>query len=324
MRKFLLFLTLFKILSASDQHTYNLADTYRKEGIGNLEKRLDELLTKEEFWSSKIGEYNTTFGWYEKPIYILSCKKSDKTLTLYHLNDNKIDTKLKIPIVVGKANGDKQKQGDLKTPVGVYKIVQKKRDVDPFYGPFAYVTNYPNLLDKSLGKNGNGIWLHGFPPNCPDKTYTKGCIASPNEDLLRLENNLPEYRDALIMIAQEDEPTASKEDIVKLLSFIFKWRNEWKYNNLNEYLSKYSPDLQSSVGNFEKFKKHKEYIFSKQQKKEILFYDIKITPYPNTQGLKIWQIEMGEKYSSPSFKFVGKKLLYIKQEKDKFKIWREF
>lgn len=324
MRKILLFLTLLKVLSASNLPPCNLADTYRKEGIGSLEKRLDNLLTKEEFWSSKIGDYNTTFGWYEKPIYILSCKKSDKTLTLYHLNGNKIDTKIKIPIVVGKVNGDKQRQGDLKTPIGVYKIVQQKRDVDPFYGPFAYVTNYPNPLDKSLGKNGNGIWLHGFPPDCPDKNYTKGCIASPNEDLLRLEKNLPEHKDALIMIAQEDMPTATKKDIVKLLTFIFDWRSDWKYNNLNEYLSKYSSDLKSSIGSFEKFKKHKTYIFSKQQKKEILFYNIKITPYPNALGLKIWRIEMGEKYSSPSFKFVGKKLLYIKQDGDKFKIWREF
>jgi len=308
----------------SEPIIYNIADSYRKEGIENLEKRLDELIATEEFWNSKIGEYNTTFGWYEKPIYILSCKKGDKTLTLYHLNGDKIDTKIKIPIVVGKISGDKQRQGDLKTPVGVYKIVQQKRDVDPFYGPFAYVTNYPNPLDKSLGKNGNGIWLHGFPPNCPDKTYTKGCIASPNEDLLRLEKRLLEYKNALIMIAQDNVPTATKSDIIKLLSFIFSWRSDWKYNNLNEYLSKYSLDLKSSIGNFEKFKKHKTYIFSKQEKKEIIFYDIKITPYPNALGLKIWRVEMKEKYRSPNFKFIGKKLLYIKQNGDRFKIWREF
>lgn len=324
MRALLLFLTICNFLSAMDNTLYPYADTYRQEGIYTLEKRLDHILTTKEFWREKIGDTNVTLGWYEKPLDILACKKSDKTLALYHFNGKEYSTKLKIPIVIGKHNGDKQRQGDLKTPVGIYTIIEKKRDVDPFYGPLAFVTNYPNPLDKTLGKNGNGIWLHGFPPNCPDKNSTKGCIASPNTELLSLDKNLTDYRSSLLMISEDKIPSISKEDIINLLSFIYSWRYDWKYNRLNEYISYYSSDLKSSIGNFESFKKHKNYIFAKQQKKEILFYNIQITPYPNTLGKKIWRVNMKERYFSHNYKFSGTKLLYILQVRDEFKIWREF
>jgi len=324
MRTLLLFLTICSSLSAMGNPLYPYVDAYRQEGIGTLEKRLDHILTTKEFWQSKIGDTNITLGWYEKPLDIIVCKKSDKTLVLYHFNGKEYSTKLKIPIVIGKSDGDKQQQGDLKTPVGIYAIIEKKHDVDPFYGPLAFVTNYPNPLDKTLGKNGNGIWLHGFPPNCPDKNSTKGCIASPNTELLSLDKNLTDYRSSLLMISEDKIPSISKKDIINLLSFIYSWRYDWKYNRLNRYISYYNSDLKSSIGNFESFKKHKNYIFSKQQKKEILFYNIQITPYPNTLGKKIWRVKMKERYFSDNYKFNGTKLLYILQVGDEFKIWREF
>ena len=321
MKKVILILFFFNFLLAFD--FTKLVDIYRKEGLYKLEKKFDLLLTKEEFWREKLKDYNTSFGWYENPIYILLAKKNNKTLTLYHI-ENSINKKLKIPIILGKANGDKQKEGDLKTPIGIYKIVTQKRDVSSFYGPFAYVTNYPNPLDRSLNKDGNGIWIHGFPPDTPDKNSTKGCIASPNRYLLELEKNLKDYKKSLLFITKKEIPKASKEDIVKLLSFIFKWRLDWKYNNLNSYLKKYSKDLKSRIGDFKKFKIHKTTVFSRKQKKEILFFDIKITPYPNNLDFKIWRVEMKERYTSPTYKFFGKKLLFIKQNNNNFKIWREF
>jgi len=323
MRALILFLTLYVYISAMDSNFYPLADFYRQKGIDTLEKRLDQTLTTKEFWREKVGDTNVTFGWYEKPLDIVACKKSNKRLTLYHFDGKNYSVKLKIPIVIGRRNGNKQRQGDLKTPVGIYRILEKKLDVDPFYGPLAFVTNYPNPLDKTLGKNGNGIWLHGFPPNCPDKNSTKGCIASPNRELLSLEKNLPDYKNSLLMITQDIMPQVSNSDVINLLSFIYSWRYDWKYNRLNEYLAHYSTNLISSIGDFESFKRHKTYIFSKQQKKEILFYDIQLTPYPNTLGKKIWRVNMKERYISNSYKFNGTKLLYILQEGDKFEIWRE-
>ncbi|CAI6147276.1 MAG: hypothetical protein SPLUMA1_SPLUMAMAG1_01934 [uncultured Sulfurimonas sp.] len=58
---------------------------------------------------------------------------------------------------------DKIREGDLRTPIGVYKLVKKLSKVDSFYGPLAFATSYPNSYDKYLGKNGSGIWIHGLP-----------------------------------------------------------------------------------------------------------------------------------------------------------------
>src|SRR3989338_108056 len=69
----------------------------------------------------------------------------------------------KFNILLGKNSGDKEIAGDMKTPVGVYKIIAAKNDDElaPMYGPKAFVLNYPNALDKKSGKTGSGIWIHG-------------------------------------------------------------------------------------------------------------------------------------------------------------------
>ena len=59
----------------------------------------------------------------------------------------------------GRVEGDKQKQGDLKTPEGVYfltKVITQKLDFME-YGPHAVALNYPNPADRLRKKTGSGI-----------------------------------------------------------------------------------------------------------------------------------------------------------------------
>ena len=71
------------------------------------------------------------------------------------------------PIAVGENEGKKQREGDKKTPEGLYFMVDKKTrtelvstygtDVAANYGPHAYVLNYPNRQDLKEGRGGSGI-----------------------------------------------------------------------------------------------------------------------------------------------------------------------
>ncbi|MBR4422611.1 MAG: hypothetical protein IKS68_00150, partial [Mailhella sp.] len=54
------------------------------------------------------------------------------------------------PSIHGKVEGDKQVQGDLKTPEGIYFVTRKITQQLDFmeYGPHAFALNYPNPVDR--------------------------------------------------------------------------------------------------------------------------------------------------------------------------------
>lgn len=91
----------------------------------------------------------------------------------------------------GKMGAVKVREGDKRTPIGVYTITEllPKEKLTDFYGPIALPIDYPNSWDKRLGKTGYGIWLHGMPKNSvsrPPKS-SDGCVVLANQDLLALK-----------------------------------------------------------------------------------------------------------------------------------------
>jgi hypothetical protein len=92
-------------------------------------------------------------------------------------------------ISLGKNGVEKRREGDQKTPLGVYRIVSAKDRLPDFYGPGAFPISYPNEWDRLQGRNGHGIWLHGTPsetysrppspPTAASRSPTTTCAASP-------------------------------------------------------------------------------------------------------------------------------------------------
>ncbi len=112
-------------------------------------------------------------------------------------------------MIHGANAGDKLKQGDRKTPEGVYFIIEKiKYALDPVeYGSQAYATDYPNPVDKLRGKTGSGIWVHskGYP--IAGKS-TRGCLAVGAEDIDTVARSLTPGTPVMIFATtEEDAPT---------------------------------------------------------------------------------------------------------------------
>ena len=93
--------------------------------------------------------------------------------------------------------GKKTKQGDGKTPEGLY-FIEKKLNTSAFY--LALQISYPNPWDirQALTNGyhpGGQIMIHGIPNKRYDKNYhnknndwTEGCIAISNKEVLYLWN----------------------------------------------------------------------------------------------------------------------------------------
>jgi len=48
-----------------------------------------------------------------------------------------------------------------------------------------------------------------------------------------------------------------------------------------------------------------------------------VTPYPNVKGQNLFRVVFDEDYTAPSHEFKGQKELYVRLDKDKFKILTE-
>lgn len=100
-------------------------------------------------------------------------------------------TRLHYPSIHGEKEGDKQVQGDLKTPEGVYFVrgkIQVPLDFE-MYGDHAYPLNYPNPIDVLRGKTGGGIWIHS-KGNPIEGQATQGCVAIDLADIKALDKYL--------------------------------------------------------------------------------------------------------------------------------------
>ncbi len=130
--------------------------------------------------------------------------KHARTLTVY---DGEEEV-LRIPVVIGKNSGDKQREGDLATPEGEFYICYKNPQSQ--YHRFLGLS-YPNVEDAERGLReklitpseageireaiaakrcppwktalGGEVGLHG---PCPNVTWTHGCVAMDVEQIERL------------------------------------------------------------------------------------------------------------------------------------------
>lgn len=317
-RLFLLLLLMgFASLSA------DILTTYRQNGIQNIEKELDYELGKREYWERYLSKHPTEFGFVESYENILTCDKSKSTLALYTKNkEGSFVLKKRYSAFTGKAKGDKRQEGDLKTPVGIYKLTQKLSTVDAFYGPLAFVTSYPNLYDTYQGKNGSGIWIHGLPLNQERDEFTKGCIAINNDNLECLDRNIDVDKTLLIINEAKVKHEISKESLAMLLSQLYKWRYSWLYNDIKAYLAFYAPEFRRHDGmSRDDFVLYKTRVFAKNESKTILFQNLNVIPYPGTKNT--FKVTFDESYKSPSYSFEGEKSLIVKLKENRLQIITE-
>lgn len=318
MKYFLLSCFLINSLFAT---TVDIVELYRTKGISAVEKEIANQLKTKSYWDVTLKNKDVDKGYYESIQYIMICQKDLKDIRLYDTQ-----TKLQLfnsDVFVGEKEGDKKVEGDLKTPIGAYKLTSRITNVDPFYGPLALVTNYPNLYDKSKGKTGHGIWIHGLPLNQERDDYTKGCIALDNTKIKKLDKQI-NIDNSVLVISEQKLDTVSKDDMSIVLSNIFKWRDAWVESDITSYLSFYAKDFKKSNGqSLKKFSKYKKRVFSKNEKKSIQFSNINIIPYPNDLNKKLYKVVMDEDYKTKTYKFNGKKELYVEILDNKISILTE-
>ncbi|EKP5692872.1 murein L,D-transpeptidase [Campylobacter coli] len=309
-------------LGASD-----LVKIYLNQGLDAVGVAIEKELTNKDFWLDEIGDRNISLGYCDDDVAIVLTNKTDKILRVYSYSDGKIKQDFEQKAIITGLMGDKQVEGDLKTPVGFYELGRKFNPGDPYYGPFAFATTYPNLLDKVQGKTGGGIWIHGYPLDGTrlDEFKTRGCIALFNENLEEFAKVVQDKK-VFAMTEEKEKVRAKKEDIAALLADLFAWKLAWTDSDINTYLNFYDEKQFKRFDKmkFEQFASMKKSIFSRKEDKKIKFSDINISPYPNVENETMYRISFYEDYYTKNYQFKGDKILYVKiDSKGKMKILAE-
>ncbi|EAL0343562.1 murein L,D-transpeptidase, partial [Campylobacter coli] len=305
----------------------DLVKIYLNQGLDAVGVAIEKELTNKDFWLDEIGDRNISLGYYDDDVAIVLTNKTDKILRVYSYSDGKIKQDFEQKAIITGLMGDKQVEGDLKTPVGFYELGRKFNPGDPYYGPFAFATTYPNLLDKVQGKTGGGIWIHGYPLDGTrlDEFKTRGCIALFNENLEEFAKVVQDKK-VFAMTEEKEKVRAKKEDIAALLADLFAWKLAWTDSDINTYLNFYDEKQFKRFDKmkFEQFASMKKSIFSRKEDKKIKFSDINISPYPNVENETMYRISFYEDYYTKNYQFKGDKILYVKiDSKGKMKILAE-
>ncbi len=232
----------------------------------------------------------------------------------------------------GKIQGDKQTEGDEKTPEGIYFFVTKysRNDITSMvgkgnayeYGDLAYVTNYPNYFDRINNKNGSGIWLHGtdepfFETSSLD---TRGCVVTTNETIRELEVYI-KLKDTPIIIVQDltfisTEELKKRADNIHLL--LDNWRNAWQEERLNDYINFYSPKFHAAGRNRDQLKNYKAKIAEYYDINHILIDNIVALKHKNGMIVRFLQ-----DYSASNLSSIETKSLYFLESDGRWEIVTE-
>ena len=301
-----------------------LIEIYKNEGITKVQEYFEKQLQSRSFWREYLKNKDVSLGYYENVDSLIICDKESRKINIFKKDGKELYYQDTHDVLVGK-NGDKVKEGDKKTPVGVYDITKRFVPGDKFYGPLAYSLSYPNLLDKLIGKNGHGIWIHGYPVDGDKRdSLTKGCIVIKNPFLKKLDETLKNDKKIVTIIAEKMIKKVTKDDISLILSELYRWKSSWKKSDIDAYLSFYDKNFKRYDGmGINSFSKLKKRIFAKREQKDIIFRDINIIPYPNLEQKKMFKVAFYEIYRSSSYHFKGNKELYIEIKNDKIKIIAE-
>ncbi|NOY54281.1 MAG: tetratricopeptide repeat protein [Deltaproteobacteria bacterium] len=250
--------------------------------------------------------------------------KSTQTLLLYRNLKGKIRYVQSFACSTGEKNGTKRKMGDKRTPEGIYLFTRKITDgeLPPEYGEMAFPIDYPNPFDRTQGKDGNGIWLHGT--NEPIRSYlpqrTLGCVVVNNKDIETLASFIRLHETPIIIYDKIAYTDRSAQDRVRreVFDFLTAWKTSWEQKDIDRFISFYAPAFSSGKWDRTGWKKYKGYLF--RQNRHIT---VNLTPYRVLRHKNYLTVTFRQEYRADHYRDTGIKRLFLVRDRGRLRILAE-
>lgn len=249
----------------------------------------------------------------EDSFHAIIVDKSEQRLYVWHIREGEPRLVESYRCSTGEKEGDKWIRGDMRTPEGVYFFcsVIDGRKLPPKYGVWAFTTDYPNFVDRRRGKGGDGIWLHGRDKPLAPRPDSNGCIALENADLLKVSRFIRLQSTPLIvvkkMVMEPRRVIVEREREAR--GFVESWRQAWERQDLERYMSHYSPNFQSGWLDYASWKDKKRRLLDRYTKIRVKLGNVYIF---RENGL-ITGI-FTQSFKADGFSTMGIKILYMTHE----------
>jgi len=230
-------------------------------------------------------------------------------------------------VTQGKLGADKTREGDQRTPVGVYHVTASlpRQKLTDFYGVGAFPISYPNEWDRRMGRNGHGIWLHGTPSDTFSRPprASDGCVVLANQDLSALADNLqigltPVIISNSIEWLSLDDWQAERK---ALLAMIDEWRHDWESMDPERYARHYSRKFQSENLDYAGWLEHKRKVNTGKQWIKVATENVSMFRNPGREDYVV--VTFDQNYQSSNLSNVMKKEKYWIKEDGRWKIVHE-
>jgi len=278
-----------------------------------------------EVWAAegltvREGVYNLS----SQPVLnVLTVDKSvQRMFVLAGHPDGHVDTLRTFRVSTGRADGDKARRGDLKTPDGIYYVVDQIPDakLSAKYGPLALVLDYPNYVDRLESRTGSNIWIHGRDEAIVDR-QTEGCISLENSHILQLAQYV-RIKQTPVIIAEHLQPLSAAElqrQRAVWDSLLRDWAMSWEKGSLDRFFDYYSPSFRDETRqNLNHFKARKRQLEATYSWKRVIVSEaVVLESRPEAH------ITFQQEYICPKFYSRGQKRLIMIPENSSWRIVRE-
>lgn len=230
-------------------------------------------------------------------------------------------------VAVGKNGIEKSREGDEKTPVGIYFVssyISGKR-LPAIYGAGAFPINYPNAWDRRLGRTGSGIWIHGTDKDDASllPQSSRGCLTLHNTDF-QATAELLRIRHTPVIVTEEVSWTSPKQleaERAGLAAAVEAWRGDWESLDTEAYLEHYSQSFRTDSMDLATWIAHKRRVNASKSYIEIGVGEVGIYSYPGEPELFLVTFE--QTYRSSNFQGRRWKHQYWRREAGDWRIVHE-
>ena len=177
-------------LLETEDLTETLVDLVPGPGSGPMKESRDEAYARLAYWFDRpapghLPEVLIEAGPGRTKVVIADTVRS--RLYLFDRSEGQWTTLGDWYASIGRGGTAKRREGDDKTPLGVYFVTMwvGDRHLPELYGSGALGLNYPNEWDERRRRNGYGIWIHGEPRGLPSRAprWSRGCLTVSNPAL---------------------------------------------------------------------------------------------------------------------------------------------
>jgi len=228
---------------------------------------------------------------------------------------------------LGRNGTDKLREGDRKTPLGVYYAMARiaGAKLPDLYGWGAFPINYPNEWDRMSGRTGRGIWLHGVPRD----TYARaprasdGCIALANADIAELAKYV-QVGSTPVIIGDQIEwatPAAVEKERETFFRQLEDWRRDWESLDAKRYLSHYAQGFRSGGMNLAAWSARKRRTNADKRWIRVTLKNVSVFRSPGKEPLMV--VSFDQDYHSSNLEARTRKRQYWAMEDGRWRIVHE-